>query len=129
MTATHASDIEKVIREVKEELGPAPGNSLYEAIRRGNKDVVRKSSTQLSGLSTLGPKNEAILVGRPDFLKLLLARDSLIEEEIVATACERKDRESIRTFLDFGWPINRPIHLAASLLWSVKYEEHKRSSC
>ena len=43
--ATYASDIEKVIREVKEELGPAPGNSLCEAIRRGNKDVVRKSST------------------------------------------------------------------------------------
>ena len=56
------------------EKEPAPWKPLCEAIRRGDEEMVRKESLHLEGPSTLAAKKEAILVGRPDLLKLLLER-------------------------------------------------------
>ena len=98
---------------------PASWKPLCEAIRRGDEDMVREGSLHLEGLPTHPAKMAAILAGRPDFLKLLLERDSSIDDLTVATACEKRDRDSVRMLLDFGWPINQPIRLTASLLWLV----------
>ena len=84
------------------EKEPAPWKLLYDAMRRGDEDVVREHSLCLQGPLTLAAKKEAILVGRPDFLKLLLERDDSIEDDIVPTACERRDRRVVRTLLGFG---------------------------
>ena len=111
-------DIGDVISDLKTELGPAAGNAMCEAIRHGNDDKVRENSL-LEGPSTLAPKKEAILAGRPDLLKLLLERDNSVDEDMVTAACKRKDRDSIRILLDFGWPIDKPINCTASLLRSV----------
>ena len=99
---------------------PIPWKALSEAIRHGDEAMVRQESLHFEGAQTLDPKMEAILLGRPDFLKILLERDNHIEDNVVATACERKDRDCVRMLLDFGWPINRPVHFTASLLWSVQ---------
>ncbi len=57
------------------------------------------------------------MAGRSDLLNFLLQQDDLISEDVVAAACERKDRESVRLLLDSGWPIDKPVQTAASLLW------------
>lgn len=113
----HAAGLVEVIQDIQNALGPAPETPLCEAIRCGDDDAVFTSSSKLSGLSTLLPKEEAIAAQRPDYLRLLLKADSLIEDRMVAKACDRMDRESIRILLEFGWPINQPVNGAASLLW------------
>ncbi|KAK3066999.1 hypothetical protein LTR53_016382 [Teratosphaeriaceae sp. CCFEE 6253] len=45
-----------------------------------------------------------------------MSQDDLISEDVVAAACERKDRESVRLLLASGWPIDKPVQTAASLL-------------
>ena len=109
-------------RELMESLAkePIPWKALCEAIRRGDEAMVRQESLHFDGAQTLDAKIEAILLGRPDFLKILLERDDHIEDNVVATACERKDRDCIYLLLNFGWPINKPVHFTASLLWSVQ---------
>ncbi|KAK3686835.1 hypothetical protein LTR37_019426 [Vermiconidia calcicola] len=99
-------------------LGPDPWNPLCEAVRQGDKDRVRDLSFQLSSATTaaISPKKEAIVVGRPDFLRLLLEQNSTITEELVAAACNRKDTECVQVLLEFGWPIDQPIYSTASLL-------------
>jgi hypothetical protein len=100
-------------------LGPDPAEPVCEAIRNDDERALREASASIRGLSTISAKLEAVNQGSVDFLKLLLKTDSTITEDLVALACERKDRNSISTLLDFGWDINRPIHSAASLLWLV----------
>jgi hypothetical protein len=99
-----------------------PGLPVCEAIRDGHEQKVRETSLNLKGLSTISPKREAIIQGRADFLKLLLANDNTISEDLVAIACQRKDRDSVRTLLDFGWHVNSPVYSTASLLWLVKLQ-------
>ena len=111
-------DIGDVIRDLDAELGLTVGDAMCEAIRRGDDNKVREHSL-LDGPSTLAPKKEAILAGRPDLLTLLLERDNSVDEDMVTAACKRKDRDSIRILLDFGWPIDKPINCTASLLRSV----------
>ena len=111
------------------EKEPAPWKPLCEAIRRGDEDMVREESLHLEGPSTLAAKKEAILVGRPDLLKLPLKRDDSIEDDTVATACDRKDRDSVRILLDFGWPIDEPVYFTTSLLWSVQQWRCVYGSC
>ncbi|TKA61127.1 hypothetical protein B0A55_12371, partial [Friedmanniomyces simplex] len=98
------------------EKEPAPWKPLCEAIRRDDEDIFREESLHLKGPPTLAAKKEAILVGRLDLLKLLLERDDSIEDDTVATACDRKYRDSVRMLLDFGWPIDKPVYFTASLL-------------
>ncbi|KAK8204404.1 hypothetical protein M8818_005133 [Zalaria obscura] len=93
--------------------------SLCEAARRGDEETVREQSFRLENLPTSRPKEEANVAGRPDLLRLLLARDDAIEEHLVAATCERRDRKSVRMLLVPSWPINRSVYSAASLLWSV----------
>lgn len=110
-------DMQEVIASLEKDFGPHPGKAVSEAVRIGDRSAVLEQSRHLTGSPTLLPKKTAILEGRLDFLKLLLEQDDLIDEELVFTACERKDREGIRMLLDFGWPIDRPVRSAASLLW------------
>ena len=105
--------------DTKIDLSPAPWKSLCEAIRRGDEEIVREESLHLEGPLTIPAKREAILGGRQDFLKLLLDRDDTIDDSTVATACDRKDRTSVRILFDFGWPINKSVYCTASLLWLV----------
>ncbi|KAF1841538.1 ankyrin [Cucurbitaria berberidis CBS 394.84] len=104
-------------------LGPDPAESTCEAIRNDDEQKLRETSLKLRDLSTISPKREAINRGKAGFLKLLLERDNTITEDLVAIACQRKDKDSLRTLLDFGWDINRPIHSAASLLCLVSDDE------
>ena len=112
-------DIGKVIDSLNKDIGLGPGEILCEAIRSGNDALVLNAGLELKGAYTLSSKKQAILEGRADLLKLLLLRDDTISEAMITAACERKDRECIRVLLDFGWPIDRPLNSAASLLWSV----------
>ncbi|KAK6442246.1 hypothetical protein LTR95_001521 [Oleoguttula sp. CCFEE 5521] len=116
MADEHVDDIQEVIRALEEELRPVATNSLIEAIHHGDKDAVVTNSFKLKGLTTLDPKREAIIAGRSDFFEVLLREDPTIDEDMVATACERKDRDIIRILLDFGWPIDKPLYSMASLL-------------
>jgi hypothetical protein len=101
-------------------LKPDPGALVGEAIRDGNKERVIETSLHLKGLSTIGPKKEAIIQRKVDLLELLLETDSTITEELVATACQQRDMDIVRVLLNFGWHINAPIYSAASLLWLVR---------
>ncbi|KAK6442797.1 hypothetical protein LTR95_000956 [Oleoguttula sp. CCFEE 5521] len=116
MTPTHAFDIDEAISKLQQELGPAPDDALCEAIRCADEDAVRRSKSHSLGLSSLRAKKSAIEARRPDFLRLLLEADSSVEEDLVFTACNRKDRQSTRMLIDFGWPANQPVYFAASLL-------------
>ncbi|KAH8712109.1 ankyrin repeat-containing domain protein [Phaeosphaeriaceae sp. PMI808] len=97
-------------------LGSDPAEPACEAIRNDDEQNLRETSLNLRDLSTISPKREAINQGKVGFLKLLLERDNTITEDLVAIACQRKDRNSLRTLLDFGWDINRPIRSTSSLL-------------
>ncbi|CAK4034567.1 Ankyrin repeat-containing domain [Lecanosticta acicola] len=91
--------------------------SAREAIFSGSEEDIRATSFHLSGLTTIGPKLDAIRAQKLDILKTLLEMDRTITEDLVAAACEQKDRECVRMLLDFGWPIDKRIYHAASLLW------------
>lgn len=93
-------------------------NSLQEDANFCN-DVHREGE-ETALIGNLHAKREAIQQGRHDLLQLLLQRDDTIEDDMVVTACDRKDRGSIRILLDFGWQINKPVYNAASLLWLVE---------
>lgn len=109
-------------RELMDSLAkePTPWKALCEAIRHGDEAMIREESLHVAGAQTLAAKREAIMIGRPDLLKILLERDQYIEESVVAAACEQKDRDCVRLLLDFGWPINNPVYSTASLLRSVQ---------
>ncbi len=62
------ADIQDAMNAVDEEFGPLAGRPLYEAIQRDDEEMVRRTSLQLHGVPTLGPKKEAILRGRTRFL-------------------------------------------------------------
>jgi hypothetical protein len=100
-------------------LGPDPAEPACDAIRNDDEQTLRETILNLRGSSTISSKREAIIQGKARFLKLLLEKDDTITEDLVAIACQRKDRASLRTLLDFGWDINRPVHSTASLIWLV----------
>ena len=119
------ADLRDVIASLEKDIGPHPGKALSKAICDADEHAILETSLHLRGSPTLMPKKTAILEGRPDLLRLLLKRDGLLDEHLVVTACDRKDRECVRILLDFGWPIDRPVHSAASLLWSI----HQLAMC
>jgi hypothetical protein len=100
-------------------LGPAPAEPAYDAIRNDGKQTLRETLLNVRDSSIISSKRQALIREKARFLKLLLERDGTITEDLVAIACQRKDRASLRTLLDFGWDINRPVHSTASLLWLV----------
>ena len=113
-------DLQAVIDGLDEDFGPMPWEPLCKAIRSGDMQTVREGCFELRNKMTIPPKREAILCGSPDMLELLLQRDGFIDEDLVQTACDQRDRPSLRLLLDFGWPIN---HLIGGVcpLW---YEIH-----
>lgn len=107
-------------RELLNDLSKSnPWDPLCDAIRRGDEITVRKESLTLGGTATYPAKIEAISTRRHDFLRLLLETDRSLDDSVIAKACEEKDHGSVRLLLEFGWPINAPVRLLASLLWSV----------
>ncbi|OCK74116.1 ankyrin [Lepidopterella palustris CBS 459.81] len=128
MTSTNSTvagspeaDFQNIITDL---LGPDAGQPVCEAIRQGSEQRVRTTSLHLQGASTISPKKEAIIEGRADFLRILLEVDNTISEDLVAVACQRKDLPCVRTLLDFGWPINKTIYSAASLLCFAVNDEN-----
>lgn len=110
------ADFQNIITDL---LGPDAGQPVCEAIRQGSEQNVRTTSLLLKGGLTIYPKMEAVKEGRADFLRILLEKDDTITEDLVAVACERKNLPCVRLLLDFGWPVNKTIYSAASLLWFV----------
>lgn len=94
-----------------------PWDPLCDAILRGDELGVRDERFTLKGTPTYPAKIQAISSGRRDFLRLLLEADDSLDDSIVAKACEENDFDSIRLLIEFGWPINAPVRLVASLLW------------
>lgn len=104
-------------------LGPDPAQAARAAVTGGSKRDIEAASRHLTGLMTIGPKIQAIHDQRPEALRWLLERDTTISEDLVAAACQRKDRKSIRMLIDFGWPVNQPVYHAGSLLWYMQRDD------
>lgn len=98
-------------------VGTDPAEPICAAIREHNEQKLRETCRNLRGLLTISPKREAIGQGNPEFLRILLEVDNTVTEDLVAFACDRRDKNSLRALLDFGWDINRPVRLTASILW------------
>ncbi|KAK3700531.1 hypothetical protein LTR37_015932 [Vermiconidia calcicola] len=97
-------------------LGPDAEQPICDAIHNGNEQRVRELSSQLQGAPMIISKREAIVRGRSDLLRILLENDKTVSEDLVAAASDRRDKGCVSTLLDFGWPIDRPVYFAASIL-------------
>jgi ankyrin repeat protein len=94
--------------------------SLCDAIIRNDEQSVRDMSKLLHGDETLIPKREAINRRKPQILRILLSEDETLDESLMTTACESRQRDVISTLVEHGWPINKALSLNKSPLWSVK---------
>jgi len=126
MTLMHDTSLRDTLQDL---LGPDASEPVRQAIRDGDEPTVRQASAQLTGAAILSAKIEAVEQGRPDFLKVLLQSDRAVPEDLVAIACQRKDMDSLRILLDYGWQINDPVYSAASLLWSVVLDSDLLNGC
>lgn len=108
-----AVDIEDIMCDLGVEIRD---QGLVDAIRAGDADAVQRTGLELRSPLTSRSKEEAILLRRLDFLRLLLERDDYIDEHMVAESCRFRDHEAISTLLEFGWPINKSVRFAASML-------------
>lgn len=58
-------------------------------------------------------------------LKLILEEHDRIRKDVVATARNLNDHASALTLLDFGWPVNHPLHFTANTaddIWHISQE-------
>lgn len=99
--------------------------SLRNAISRNDEQAVRRMSKPLHGNETLDPKREAINRRKPQIFKMLLSEDGTMDESLMSAACESRQRDVISTLVEHGWPINKPLRLKMSPLWSVKVTPKK----
>ncbi|RMZ70703.1 Ankyrin repeat-containing domain [Pyrenophora seminiperda CCB06] len=121
MASLDIADVTSILSHL---LGADPAESACEAIRNDDEEKLLETSLDLRDLTTINPKREAIRQGKARFLKLLLERDDTITEELVAIACQQKNKECLRTLLDYGWDINRRIRCTASLLCLASDDEN-----
>jgi len=101
--------------------------SLRDAISQNDEQAVRRISKSFRGYDTLIPKRDAINKRKPQILKILLSEDDTVDESLMAAACESRQRDVISALVEHGWPINRPLSLNMSPLWSVQVTSQRSS--
>lgn len=90
---------------------------LREAVQRDDIPVVQSFSARFQGQQTLWIKKEAIVAQKPALLQALLEADDSMDDSLMSSACERKDRDAVYVLLGHGWPIDKRLYLDALPLW------------
>jgi len=97
-------------------IGPDKTQVVCDAIRKGNEEAAKHGIVQFNGNQTLNPEEETIRAGRAGLLRFFLSLDDTISESLVAATCKPANKDCTQALLDFGWPVNQRVYLAASLL-------------
>jgi len=98
---------------------PGEVTSICEAIHRNDEQEVREQSKTLGKQWFPLAKSEAIRKGHAGLLRILLEADESVNEALMGSACETKDRESIRALFDFNCPVNARLSPDGFPLWSA----------
>jgi hypothetical protein len=104
------------INAVQNDL-PTEVSSLCQAIRDNDEKAVQTICSSLHEELTVVPKKLAIDSNKPRILQILLEKDEFIDDSLMRSACEGRNRGCIDMLLTYGWDINKPLYPAGSPLW------------